>query len=188
MATVTIGSSTYDVYQDVTQADEYFNGSSSFNDWDALTTDEKARSLVSATRTIDRQSWQGEKEIDGQELEFPRTGVEDCSGADVEAATTLAKVEEASLLLALDIGTGGSAETNATTEDLTQTLKAGSVMITRFRADATTTVASRFPLPVMELIGCYFAAANASIIAGSLSYGTDGEAFDDDYGFSQGTI
>lgn len=186
MATVTIGSNTYTVYQDVSEADDYFNGSSDFDTWDAFTTDEKARSLVSSTRLIDRQSWQGEKESDAQELEFPRTGVQDCSGNDVDAATTLAKIEEASLLLALNIADGGNVQTSSSTEDLTQTLKAGSVQITKFRGE--TDSGSRFPVDVMELVGCYFSGISGSGIAGSLSYGTCGEAFDDDFGFSGGTL
>lgn len=186
MATVSINGTDYTVYQDVTEADEYFNGSSSFDTWDGYTSDEKARSLVSATRLIDRQSWQGEKESDAQTLEFPRTGVQDCSGNDVEAATTLAKIEEASLLLALNIVDGGTVQTSASTEDLTQTLKAGSVMITNFRAAEGT--ATRFPTDVMELIGCYFQGVSGGTIAGSLSYGTCGEGFDDDFGFSGGVL
>lgn len=186
MATVSIGGTDYTVYQDETEADEYFNGSSDYDTWNAFTSDEKKRALVSSTRLIDRQSWQGEKEGDPQELAFPRTGVVDCSGNAVDASTTLEKVEEASLMLALDIADGTPVQSNATTEDLTQTLKAGSVMITNFRA--TEGSASRFPLDVMELIGCYFQGAGDAGIAGSLSYGVCGEGFDDDFGFSGGVL
>lgn len=184
MATVTIGSTTYDVYQDVASADEYFNASSRFDDWDSLTDDEKARALVSSTRLIDRQSWKGEKVSDAQALQFPRTGVTNCAGEDVEPADTLAKAEEASLLLALDISDGLPVETSGSTENQVQTLKAGSVMITNFRAPIGS--GERFPQPTMELIGCFFTGASAGNIGLSLSYGTDGEAFDSDFGFNGG--
>lgn len=184
MPTVTIGATTYDVYADVDTADEYFNASIQFDDWDGLTPDEKARALVSSTRLIDRQSWKGTKTDPLQVLEFPRDGVVDCSGEAVSSATTLEVAAEASMILALDLASGSSAQTAVTTEDLTKSLKAGSVSIEKFRGDSSVT-AARFSLPVMELIGCYFAGSVAGL-AGSLAYGTDGVSPDEDFGFTQG--
>lgn len=179
MATVTIGAETYTVYSDVTTADIYFNGSVSFAEWDTLTTDEKSRGLISATRLIDRQSWQGERAVTSPDegLDFPRTGLTDCSGSDVTEAESLAAAVEASQLLALDVNSDTSIIDNTTTEDLTKRLKAGPVEIENFRANIGTS--TRFPLDVMELIGCFLASNVA--ISGSIATGTDGTALDDDF-------
>jgi hypothetical protein len=182
MATVTISTITYTVYANVATADDYFNASTQFSDWDALTDDEKARGLVSSTRLIDRQKWLGEKTDPLQELAFPRTGLTDCDGTAIDEDTIPDAVIDASILLALDLATGSGVATSATTEDLTKRLKAGSVEIEKFRADQTTV--TRFPLPIMELLGCFM--SGSITVAGSLDYGTDGCGFDGDYSFNQG--
>ncbi len=184
MATVTIGATTYTTYSDVADADEYFNGSSDFAEWAAFTDDEKARGLVSSTRLLDRQSWQGEKAATSPDttLAFPRTGLTDCQGNAVDADESLALAVEASQLLALDILNEESVETSLTTEDLTKRLKAGSVEIENFRAQLGTN--TRFPLAVMELIGCFLAGSAA--VAGSIATGTDGTALDDDFSLNSG--
>jgi hypothetical protein len=182
MATVTINTVVYDVYADVATADSYYNASTDFATWDALTDEEKARGLVSSTRLIDRQKWLGEKTDAEQALAFPRTGLTDCDGTEIDEDTIPDAVIDASILLALDLATGSTVTTSATTEDLTKRLKAGSVEIEKFRADQTTV--TRFPLPIMELLGC-FMSGNVTV-AGSLDYGTDGCGFDGDYSFNQG--
>lgn len=184
MATVTIGITTYDVYSNVSDADDYFNGSADFLVWSEFTADEKARGLVSSTRLIDRQAWLGEKAVASPEniLDFPRSGLTDCSGDAVTENNSLSLVVEASQLLALDILAGETVETSSTTEDLTKRLKAGSVAIENFRAAIGT--ATRFPLDVMELIGCFL--GSGVKIAGSIDSGTDGEALDDDFSLIDG--
>lgn len=184
MTTVTIGADTYSVYASVAEADTFYNGSVDVATWTALTTDEKSRSLVTSTRLLDRQLWQGEKEDPLQALAFPRTGVVDCLGVSVDPADTLAVVTEASIILALAVFTNTALLTTASTIDLTKRLKAGSVEIEKFRASSDEIAAGRFPLDVMELVGCYF--SGRSSISGALSFGTDGEAFDADFGVSDG--
>jgi len=177
MSTVTIGATDYTTYSDVVEADEYFNGSTRVADWAAFSDDEKARGLVSSTRLLDRQVYQGAKEDSDQSQEFPRTGLTSCQGVALEPEETTPFAVEASQLLALDILSGESTETSATTEDLTKKLKAGSVEIENFRASSNT--ATRFSLAVMELIGCLL--SSGSTITGSISTGTDGEAVDNDF-------
>lgn len=184
MASVTIGSTTYTVYSDVAAADEYFNGSISFATWNALTADEKARSLVEATRLIDRQSWQGEKAETSpeQELEFGRTGLTDCAGNDVTVAESLELAVEASQLLALDLSQSSNQITNQSTENTTKRLKADTVEIEYFRPTAGQP--TRFAQPVMELLGCFLAGSLS--ISGSIDSGTDGTALNNDFGFTDG--
>lgn len=180
MTTVTIGSTEYTVYSDVATADDYFNGSTRFSEWDAYTSTEKARGLVSSTRLIERQAWNGDKEDSAQELDFGRTGLVDCAGDSITAAQSLTLAVEASQILALEILNGTTVESSSTGEDLTKRLKAGSVEIENFRAERDTL--TRFPLSVMELLGCFLASNTA--IAGSIDSGTDGTALDIDFGVS----
>ncbi len=185
MALVTIGGSSYIVYSSLSEADEYFNASIQYDDWNAFNDDQKRRGIVSATRLIDRQGWQGEKTEQGsptQDLEFPRDDLTDCSGDSVSSEDSLARAVEASQLLAFDLLDGQELETSKTTEDLTKRLKAGSVEIENFRADQNS--ATRFPADVMELLGCFFSGGAA--IAGSISTGTDGIALDDDFELNRG--
>lgn len=185
MASVTIGSTTYTVYSSLIDAEAYFNASTQFADWNGFNDDEKRRGLVSATRLIERQSWQGTKTETGsptQELAFPRDGLTDCSGTSVSSTATLDSIKEASQLLAVDLLQGETLETSLSTEDRTKRLKAGSVELEFFRAEAITS--QRFPTDVMELIGCFLAGSSA--IAGSISTGTDGTALDDDFELNRG--
>jgi hypothetical protein len=185
MPLVTIGATEYEVYSSLADADTYFNASIQFVEWDAFSDDQKSRGLVSATRLIDRQDWQGEKTEQGsptQNLEFPRTGLTHCSGTSVGSDESLDIAVEASQMLAFDLLDGQELETSKSTEDLTKRLKAGSVEIEYFRADLDS--AARFPTDVMELLGCFLAGGAA--IAGSISTGTDGTALDDDFDFNRG--
>ena len=184
MAIVTILGIDYTAYSSLEDADIYFNASTYFADWDALTEDEKSRGLVSGTKQIDRQAWQGSKEDSDQTPAFPRTGLVDNNGSDETPEDSLANATEASLLFALMLANGEDVDTQSSTENLNQTLKAGSVMITNFRADIGTS--TRYPLPIMELIGSYL--SGSSGIAGSISFGTDGVAFNSDYGVNDGII
>ena len=182
MATVTIGSTTYDTYSSVAAADIYFNGSTGYATWGALSEDQKSRSLVEATRLLDRQSWQGEKEDDCQVLDFPRVGLTDCNGNAITEEESFALAVEASQLLALDLLQSSDQVNNQTTENTTKRLKAGSVEIEYFRPTAGQP--TRFSQPVMELIGCFL--SGSAQISGSIGSGTDGVALDNEFGFVDG--
>lgn len=71
MKTVIINEIEYPTYATVKDADNYFNaffGST----WEQIDEVDKAKLLVSATRTIDTQEWRGVKKDETQELAFPR--------------------------------------------------------------------------------------------------------------------
>lgn len=185
MTSITIGSNEYEVYSDVAEADAYYNGSTEFADWDALTATEKSRALVSSTRLIDRQPWQGAKVVSSpdQILDFPRTGLVDCEGIALDDVDTLPLAVTASQLLALDIHTDNAQTQQRINEDLTKSLKAGSVSLVNFRQDKDT-LSGRFALDVMELIGCFL--SSGASISSSIDSGTDGVAVDNDFGFTEG--
>lgn len=71
MKTVTINGIEYPTYATTKEADDYFNAFFS-SAWDCIDEVDKAKLLVSATRTIDAQEWRGVKKEETQELAFPR--------------------------------------------------------------------------------------------------------------------
>ena len=181
MATITISGNDYTTYSSLAEADDYFLGSNEYATWAGYTDAQKERGLISATRLIDRQAWQGAKDGDDQTLDFPRSGLT-CNGESVTAEESLALAVEASQLLALDLISGSTVETTSSTENLTKRLKADTVEIEYFRAEPSAN--GRFDKDVMELIGCFL--SSSVPLSGSVATGTDGTALDNDFSMSKG--
>lgn len=171
--TVTINGEDYDVYASVEEVDRYANGSLTADAWQALTDDDKARVLVSVTRWIDSQCWQGEKIDPAQPLAWPRT------------VGALPVIEQAAIMLSIllaanpelmDQMTGATVSADGGTKRL----KAGSVEIEYFRALNFTVYGSSgrldpFPRNIMILIGQWLCANQGGSVwgfAGSTAYGT----------------
>jgi len=184
MVAVLIDSITYNAYASVDTADDYINAAFGDNadSWRALSDDDtKARLLVTATRTLDRQKWKGTKTDADQALDWPRkeTGITGVTNNTVPQDIVDASIEMAVALL------GGSDLQNVqTTEQKVQSLKAGSVSLTYFRgADG---VSHRFPQIIHELVAPYLAGASASLSSSSAT-GTGGKSVtNDDFGFTEG--
>lgn len=68
---VTIDTNEYDVYATVSDADNYFAVTYG-NEWSSVASTTKPKLLISATKYIDRQNWQGDKVDKEQSLQFPR--------------------------------------------------------------------------------------------------------------------
>jgi hypothetical protein len=181
MATITISGNDYTTYSNLSDAEDYFVGSTEYSTWDDYTDLQKERALISATRLLDRQSWQGSKDDDAQTLDFPRTGLT-CNGEDVTAAESLAYAVEASQLLALDLLTGTTDTATGTNESLTKRLKADTVEIEYFRVNPGSV--TRFSKDVMEVVGCFL--SSGVPLSSSIATGTDGTALDDDFSLSTG--
>ena len=58
MATIVIGSNSYSSYASVAEADAYLAASINYATWTALTTDDKGRFLITASRFLDTITWQ----------------------------------------------------------------------------------------------------------------------------------
>lgn len=172
--TVTINGNAYDTYVTTEQVDEYAGGSFSPNAaaWDALVADDKSRVVVSVTRWIDSECWQGEKADPDQPLAWPRT------------VGAIADVEQAAIMLSLlvaanpelpDQMTGAVVET---ADGGTKRLKAGSVEIEYFRNLNFVVFGSGaikpFPRNVMALLGRWLCDSSVASWgdAGSSSFGT----------------
>lgn len=165
---VTIGGSEYDVYADVPTADEYLEAESWATAWRAETDeDQKARALVTATRTLDKLPWAGSKSDPDQPLEWPRDG----TGIDiVEDGVIPQRIIDATCVLAGQILAGVDVTgTASTTASSVKRQKAGSVEIEYFSNFEIS--GTRLPLEAWELIAPLLGGSIAT--AGSVAFGTD---------------
>ena len=71
MKTVEINRIDYPTYATVEEADDYL-GASFGSSWENISYDDKAKLLISATRSIDKVEYRGSKVDETQPLEFPR--------------------------------------------------------------------------------------------------------------------
>ncbi|HEY5410183.1 MAG TPA: DnaT-like ssDNA-binding protein [Caulobacteraceae bacterium] len=185
MPSVTIGSNEYDVYADLPTADAYLAAQISATDWNdpATTDDMKSAALVSMTRTIDRQQWQG-TQTDGYETHaFPRTDLKYADGTEVDPNIVPDAVVNACMEGAAQLVGGAAFQDAATTFNNVKDLKAGTVDIAYFR---TIDESPRFPQVVMELIGLWLNNGSGGVV-GSLSSGTGRRTtFNDTYDVRQG--
>ncbi len=171
--TVTINAQTYDVYQDVAGADLYLQADFTRTaNWDALDTDQKSQALVSATRRLDRLNWAGQKTVDTQPLEFPRTGLVDKDGNPVDSGTVPTEIEDGTSLLAYIITQDAAADEEATTSSNTKKVAAGPASVEFFRPER----GGRLPDPVLELVGIFLESGTPSASTGGLATGTDGKS------------
>lgn len=180
MPQITISGNTYDTYVTVAEVDEHANGSLNAAAWEALIADDKGRAIVTATRWIDSQCWQGAKVDPDQPLEWPRVINEETIDVDplIARATTLLAILTAANPELPDQMTG-NVETSA--DGGTKRLKAGSVEIEYFRNLSFIVYGngsvSPFPRSVMNLLGAYLCSAigTGAGNAGSYAFGTCAE-------------
>lgn len=187
MATVSIGGNDYEVYGDVAEADVYLAGQIAAVTWQTVATpDMKAVALVSATRLIDRQQWLGQKTDSYQPLDFPRTGLffpNTEPPEEVPSNTVPTEVVDASFELASALLDGSTVQDVPLTDNLIQSLRAGSVAISYFRSLQGAT--SRFPLIIQELLGFWL--AGSAVGPGIFSSGTHRRShFEDQFDVNQG--
>lgn len=163
-------------------ADKYMRAATNGGGWRAADDNTKAQALVTAVRTLDRQSWLGEVTDSDQALQWPRknTGVVGVIDTAIPIKIQYAAVELAEILI--DGSEDVLSEANAGQK--IKSLKAGSVSIDYFR-DPNALFPVRFPPIVNELIRDY---TGGSVIApGAESFGTQGETITRrDFGFNRG--
>lgn len=150
----------------------------SYRAWEALTDDDKNRTLVSATSYIDSQQWQGTATgiVSGNVtfLQWPRSGIDGVDSTTVPTAIVNATFELAVLISAdPDLPQGSDSGSNV------QSLGAGPAQISFFRplspADGNATV---LPPLVDRMIGRWLAGA-AITIAGVITGGSSRSDFRD---------
>lgn len=169
MATVTIGTTDYDVYADVGAADDYLAAEFDATLWRAEDDDDqKSRALVSATRLLDRQKWAGDKEDEDQLHAFPRTGM---GLADIDDDEIPQDIIDASIVLAKLIHSGSNVTSSEDSASNIKRQKAGSVE-QEFFSPTLFEDSGRWPTEVLELIGRYLAGGGTG--GTNVAFGTDG--------------
>ena len=150
MEVVLVESQPYNSYATVGQADLYLAASSHAANWAAAADLVKAQALVTATRILDRQKWAA-----AYDTQAEREGVVD--------------IQEASMEMALALVDGSDLQSEQTTGQKLQSIKAGSVALTYFRGAEGT--ALPLPLAVWQLIAPYL--AGGSTLTDAQSTGTE---------------
>lgn len=170
-----------EVYGGLAAANDYIASSfgASYTAWLALTEDDREKTLVGATRYLDRQRWQGTANaFDSTTLAFPRDGLVDRAGEVAPDAAQLALVSKATFELAVLVA--GDADVLAAA-DQGQNIKAmgaGSARLEFFSpTKAANGTATKLPTIVHDLIGQWLAGASsgAAVIIGGTSTGTCAE-------------
>lgn len=174
----------YDVYVTVEDADVYLDGQISADTWRAADDDVKKRSIISSTRLIDRQQWQGEKTDEYQVHAFPRTGLTYPDGRDVPSETVPQEVVDACCELASALLDGSTVQDSMQPgESLVQSLRAGSVAISYFRSPQG--LGERFPTVAQELLAFWLASNRG--VSPTIATGTCGrDRFRDEFDVNQG--
>lgn len=165
METVIIDSQAYDSYASVAQADSYLAASiHAGTDWSGASDATKGQALVTATRILDRQTW-----LTAYNTQALREVVVDIQDACVEMALALVQ--------------GSDLQTEQSTAQKLQSIRAGSVALTYFRGAEG--APHRFPTIVSELLRAYMA-GSADAVYGQAT-GTGGtSSTEDDFGHTGG--
>jgi len=172
------------VYQDIAAADAYMvNSVRGADNWAALTDTVKSQCLITATRILDRQPWQGTKYQDAptQVLEWPRSDVYDRKGELVDETAVPDGIKFGNIELAYDLSQDSSLEISGGQGSNIKRLKAGSAELEYFKGTGGPNGEGsvRFGPEVQEYIGQYLESA-FGVETGN-AYGTGGEgSFDDD--------
>ena len=93
-----IGTATNNSYVTEAEADAYW-ATQLYDTWTAQTAEQKQRALISATDRIDKENFYGSLVANTQRLEFPRTGLDDIDGRDINSIIPR-QVKEATFELA----------------------------------------------------------------------------------------
>lgn len=190
MVSVTIGATTYEAYADQATADAFLAADLRLDPiWTALTEDDKGRALVTSTRLLDRQDWQGQETSPGtQPLAWPRTGVTDEDGNAVGDSTIPQAIVDGSVFLAALIAEDPALGEAESTGSNVEEVQADTVRVRFFRPQ----VGRRFPILLHELFGAFLESAAVGT-AGARSFGTDAGSttprsgsFGTDFGLSEG--
>jgi hypothetical protein len=168
-------------YVDVATADTYFEHAIHAAAWVAATDELKANALVSATRSLDRQDWEGEKYQESQTLDFPRSGLTDSEGNAVDETLVPQEIKDATCEYGLALIEDPTLAGQSNTGSNIKRLKAGSAEIEYIRG----TNGQRFPTIVFELIGPWL--SGTSTYSGPFVSGADNETgFSDTFDLNRG--
>lgn len=158
---VTVGATDYDTFISLANAEIYLDAALHATGWAAATSTQKAQAIVTATRMLDRQAWDGEMTDADNALAWPRSGLLDAEGEEVDEDTIPSQIEDATCELAEALLKDASAQTSATGGSNVKRLDARGVSVEFFSPRE----AGRFPTIVQELVSLWLAGATAAVIA-----------------------
>lgn len=172
---VTIASVVYDSYSDLADAKIVLAADFGAGAWVGLSDEDEGKTLVTATRIIDRQQWPNPPADPTQGHAIPFVS------QNLDEDTQLALAKAAAIELASQLANGFDAQVG--TANYLRRQKAGSVEQEFFYSDPT--LASQFPKSVMDLLAPLFSDGGAAGNGGfalSIANGTCGESsFEQDY-------
>ncbi len=146
----TVGGASSNSYATVSDADTYFNERVGGTEW-AGSTDQKERALITATRRLDQESYEGLKVSEGQALKWPRYWADNEDGTEYaeNAIPTIVKYACYELALQYEIDRGDSKTPLLDTglEEYTEA-EVGSLKMTRNRSFS----AGQLPATVQRLL------------------------------------
>jgi len=179
-------------YATVAEADAYLDDSLVAGlTWVAVDPDSKSRALLTATRIIEKQCWQGSPtdESPTQTTQWPRTGVMDKYGNAIDSATVPDQIVSATIELAFELSQDSTGETSGGTGSNNKKLQAGSASIEFFRPSGGPNGAGseyRFNPHIQELIGQFLDGQTGA--GGKLGDSTGTSQFTDcdEFGLTEG--
>ncbi len=134
----------------------------------SATTTKQDQALITATDFLDSQSWDGDKTVSSQPLEFPRTGLSDKNGDAVDSATLPPELVEAHYLLTLAILKSSQVQFSSGTRVSGITTANTAI---RFSIFGEAINAGGLPNNIQQLIAIFLSKASASSLVES--FGTD---------------
>lgn len=163
MEVIIIDSQPFDSYRTVTQADGYLAAALHALNWSSASAMTKAQALVTATRLLDRQRWASD-----YDAQTERFAVQSILNACCEIALALVD--------------GSDIQSEQSTAQKLQSIRAGSVSLTYFRgAEGTPT---RFPVIINELLRDYLVGGATLVVSGQATGVGGTSSTDDDFGHS----
>ena len=178
------GGGTYDVYGTESGFKVYMAGRIGVTAYDSATNANKQKALVSATRWLDRQKWQGAKTSSSQALEFPRTGLVDKYGDEVADDSVPTAVESACYELAYILLDDATKQDNADTGSNVKKVQAGSASVEFFVGSQGS--GDIFPPQVLDLVRQFLDGYDTDLGAWASGYDVESQFDDDAYGLGQG--
>ncbi len=176
MTIITIDAHDYAVYASNAQGDLYWNVmlGKVADAWTAATDLKQNKSLINATRLIDRVAWQGTPvgtPLIDVVLQWPRSGVRYATGEAVDESAAPQQIVTACIEIAGALLVNPSLFTQGTSGSNVKRVSPGGGVEVEF-FNPTLDIFGRFPIEIQELIGQFLAGYSDGSISGSFSSGT----------------
>lgn len=160
-------------YKTAAEATAYLADSARAGAWAFFSTTQKETFLISAARTMETITWQGQKTNPAQAMAWPRTGVVDKYGNAVDPNTVPVDIGNGQMELAFDISQDPTLVTQSSTGSNIESVKAGSAAVSFFRP----TPGALLPHAAWAILGQYASGGAAAAAFGQpVVGGTEGES------------